>query len=137
MRSAGATKSDGTKRPSNEHYQAGDMFYWMWNGYPDSVYEEREVLEVLEVLEVNGKDYFQFMFTDECDVEVKLSNVNQEYVMVELTQNNIPIEEDPNKNLYVGCGEGWLFYMTNLKSILEGGIDLRNKDKSLKGVFNA
>jgi hypothetical protein len=24
-----------------------------------------------------------------------------------------------------------------LKSILEGGIDLRNKDESLKGVFNA
>jgi hypothetical protein len=77
------------------------------------------------------------MFTNECDVEVKLSQIDNEYVMVEVTQNNIPIEEDPKKNLYVGCGEGWLFYMTNLKSILEGGIDLRNKDESLKGVFNA
>ena len=98
---------------------------------PDSVYEEREVLEL------NGKNYFRFMFTNECDVEVKLSQIDKEYVMVEVTQNNIPIEEDPKKNLYVGCGEGWLFYMTNLKSILEGGIDLRNKDESLKGVFNA
>ncbi len=131
LRSAGATKKDGSKRPPDEYYEPGDMFYWMWYGYPDSVYEEREVLEL------NGKDHFRFMFTDECDVEVKLSQLNKQYVLVELTQNNIPLEEDPSKNLYVGCGEGWLFYMTNLKSIMEGGIDLRNKDENMVGVFNS
>ncbi len=131
LRSAEATKKNGSVRPVGERYQAGDVFHWLWHGYPDEVYEKREVLEV------NGTDYFRFMFTDECDVEVKLSEINEGYVMVEVSQHNIPIEEDPKKNLYVGCGEGWSFYMTNLKSILEGGIDLRNKDKSLEGVFNA
>jgi hypothetical protein len=37
----------------------------------------------------------------------------------------------------VGCGEGWTFYLTNLKSILEGGVDLRNKEMKLKNVINS
>lgn len=32
--------------------------------------------------------------------------------------------------------EGWTFYLTNLKSILEGGFNLRNKNNKLGDVVN-
>jgi len=57
--------------------------------------------------------------------------------VVELWQENIPGDEDSKVNLHMGCTKGWTFYLTNLKSILEGGIDLRNKNISLKNVVNA
>jgi len=56
--------------------------------------------------------------------------------MVELTQSDIPLDEDSIHNLYVGCSRGWTFYLTNLKSILEGGIDLRNRNINLVDVIN-
>jgi hypothetical protein len=56
---------------------------------------------------------------------------------VELTQENIPEEENPEKNLYLAYSQGWAFYMVNLKSILEGGIDLRNKNDLLSKVVNS
>jgi hypothetical protein len=37
----------------------------------------------------------------------------------------------------VGCQLGWTFYLTNMKSIAEGGIDLRNRDIDFKNVVNA
>jgi hypothetical protein len=55
--------------------------------------------------------------------------------IVELTQENIPIENDPAKNLFVHCQTGWTFYMANLKSVIEGGIDLRNKRLELSSNF--
>jgi hypothetical protein len=33
--------------------------------------------------------------------------------------------------------EGWVFYLANLKSFPEGGIDLRNKNEKLKSVINS
>lgn len=40
-------------------------------------------------------------------------------------------------NYHIGCTKGWNFYLTNLKSLLEGGIDLRNRNKGLKEVINS
>ena len=45
--------------------------------------------------------------------------------------------ETEQQHFYIECGKGWTFYMTNLKSILEGGLDLRNKNINLKQVINA
>jgi len=45
--------------------------------------------------------------------------------------------ESEQRYFYIGCGKGWTFYMANLKSILEGGIDLRNKNAAIQNVINA
>jgi hypothetical protein len=55
----------------------------------------------------------------------------------ELIQDRIPSNADLSHHLYVLCGEGWTFYLANLKSILEGGIDLRNKNIELTQLVNA
>lgn len=104
-------------------------YHWIWHGHPDSVFEKNEVLES------NGLDYFKFGF-EGCIVTVEIEE-KKGYCLLSLTQEEIVFKEDPKENLYVQCGLGWNFYLTNLKSILEGGIDLRNKDMEIKGVLTA
>lgn len=108
----------------------GDTYKWFWHGHPDSVFEKRKVLEA------NGKDFFQFEFSGGSVVSVRLKPEGK-LVMVELTQENIPADENPETHLYIQCQTGWTFYMTNLKSVYENSIDMRNKDENLKNVITA
>jgi hypothetical protein len=57
--------------------------------------------------------------------------------MVELRQQNIPEDENAETNLFVHCQTGWTFYLTNLKSVYEHQVDLRNKDNKLGKVVTA
>ena len=127
LSSADFKKADGTARLADSFIEKGDTYEWHWFGY--------DGVEKGKVLEVNGTDMVQFSFAGDCIVTVKLSE-DRGMTRVELTQENIPLEEDVKKNLVVLCGEGWTFHMTDMKSIYEGGLDLRNKDVDRKGVFN-
>ena len=40
-------------------------------------------------------------------------------------------------SIYVDCSYGWTFFLANLKSVLEGGIDLRNRNVDIKNVVNS
>jgi len=106
--------------------EKGDSFIWMWHG--------SEVVEKGEVLENNGVDFIKFTFAG-CIVSVKLKTEEGEHV-VELIQSAIPLDDTSRMNYFVGCSTGWTFYLANLKSILEGGIDLRNRNKKLVNVIN-
>ena len=55
----------------------------------------------------------------------------------ESKQYNIPTDETGKTDYHIGCREGWVFYLANLKSIQEGGIDLRNKNPGIKKVINS
>jgi hypothetical protein len=57
--------------------------------------------------------------------------------IVELLQYDIPVDEKGKVNFHLGCAEGWVFYLANLKSVLEGGIDLRNKNEKFKKMINS
>jgi hypothetical protein len=56
---------------------------------------------------------------------------------VELVQENIPDDESGKLTWHVGCKTGWTFYLANMKSLYEGGIDLRNKNENLQQVLNS
>lgn len=130
LRKAQFLKPDKSFRDRNERIEKGDKYEWYWHGYPDTVFEKKEILEV------NGKDFLQFGFSGDCIVSVKLIAYEEETI-VELTQENIPEDNNPASNLLVGCGEGWTFYLANLKSYLQGGIDLRNKNVNIQGVISS
>jgi uncharacterized protein YndB with AHSA1/START domain len=130
LRSAEFTKPDGSIRERNEPIQEGDTYLWLWHGYGDDVYEKREVLES------NGKDSLSFLFTGDCIVTVNVKTERGETIC-ELIQDKIPSTADITDSLYILCGEGWTFYLTNLKSILEGGVDLRNRNMELTRLVNA
>ena len=130
LRKAEFIAAENKLRDSDSLVEKGDTYKWLWHGYPDSVFEQRKILQA------NGKDFLQFSFSGECIVSVNIKTEQGENI-VELTQENIPMDEDPTTNLYVGCGEGWTFYLANLKSILEGGIDLRNKNNAITKVISS
>jgi len=130
LRTSEYRSPDGVLRKNDEHVQAGDQYMWQWEGWPDEVKEEGTIIAC------NGKDHFKFSFGDAgvCDVRI-VEESNQ--TIVELIQTQIPIDEHGKHYWHLGCKTGWTFHLTNLKSIFEGGHDLRNKDKSIKNVVNA
>lgn len=121
---------EGMLRKDDEAVQAGDTYAWRWHGWPDEVEEHGEILAC------NGMDFFKFTFGDAgiCTVVIKEESGQ---TIIELTQTQIPTDEHGKQYWHVGCKTGWTFHLTNMKSIFEGGPDLRNKDESLKNVINA
>ncbi len=124
------TKPDGTVRASDSAVQQGDTYEFMWHGHPDTTVEHGVVEEA------NGKDRFRFVFGAAGVVDVSLREVGNATEMT-LTQAQIPTDEKSRHDYYVGCSTGWTFYLANIKSIYEGGLDLRNKNTAYKGVINS
>lgn len=117
-------------RDKQKEVYAGDRYEWLWYGYPDSSVEKGKVLEA------NGVDRIKFSFTGGAEVTVQLEEQSAG-TLVTLTQEGIPTDDHGKIHYNTGCQVGWTFYLTNLKSILEGGIDLRNKDAEVKDMVNS
>ena len=126
--SAEYTTAEGPTREKQDHVISGDTYLWKWFGYPGGTPESGKILEA------NGRDRLRFTFTENCIVTVSVLNENDENI-IELKQEQI--QPDESLGIYLGCSTGWIFYMTNLKSILEGGVDLRNKNENIANVINA
>ena len=130
LRRSDYKKPGGSLYESNEPVQKGDTYSWWWHGYSD------EVVEHGEILECNGKDLFKFKFGGAGNCTVKIYEEEGEHI-VELFQDEIPTDDKSKQNWHIGCKTGWTFYMANLKSMIEGGIDLRNKNEQLQNMLNA
>lgn len=102
-------------------------YTWQWYTY--------DGIEKGKILEANGTDLIRFTFAGDCTVTIKLIQ-NDNFTVVELTQANIPTDDNSKENIRLGCQSGWSFYLVNLKSVYEGGLDLRNKTAALKAVVN-
>lgn len=116
-------------KPVSKETQIEKGFTYEWNWYLF------EVTERGRITEANGKDFIQFTFAGECLVDIVLTT-QDEYVIVELTQKNIPTDDNSKQQIRLGCDSGWSFYLVNLKSVYEGGLDLRDKDSRLEGMMN-
>ena len=120
----------GKSKPPSSLLAARDTYEWYWHGYPDSVVEKGTIIKA------NGQDVFAFTFSLKCPVTITLYK-EAGTLIVELLENDLPTDETSVMNHFVGDSRGWIFYLTNLKSILEGGLDLRNKDPKLTNVITA
>ena len=130
LRKAEFKMPDGAVRAPGSSIQKGDTYEWLWHGYPDTTAEHGAVTEA------NGKDRFQFVFGKAGVVTVCVSPKAGMTEMI-LTQDQIPTDEQSRYDYHVGCSTGWSFYEGNIKSVLEGGMDLRNKNPGLTNVINA
>jgi uncharacterized protein YndB with AHSA1/START domain len=130
LRKAEFTDRNKKLKARNISIEAGDTYEWTWFGYPDEVHEHHTILEA------NGDDHIKFRFSGGCIVSVTIKKENDETIC-ELTQDMTPADQNKRQMFYIECGRGWTFYLTNLKSILEGGIDLRNKNEAIQSVINA
>lgn len=130
LRLAQFTDINNIPRESGTEIEKGDRYQWRWHGYPDEVEEKGSIINA------NGKDQIQFSFAGDCVVTISVKQ-NEGISIVEITQENIPTDEDSKVKFHLGCNQGWSFYLANLKSICEGGRDLRNRDIKLQGVLNS
>ncbi len=130
LRKAEFKSKSGALRKPEEPLQIGDTYEWMWYGWSDDVVEHGEVLDA------NGKDFFRFSFGKAGIVSIKITSEHGETI-TELKQDNIPQDEESKIKFHLGCLEGWTFYLANLKSILQGGLDLRNKNLKIGQIINA
>ena len=106
----------------------------------------------------NGRLYFEWLAGDKMEARVNSIVKNKKFVfpfgskgeevavtfkkdgqgcICELRQYNMKTSDTDKWRMHRGCIQGWTFFMTNLKSYLEHGIDLRSHDpgKSYKKDF--
>ena len=97
----------------------------------------------------NGRIYFEWLGGDEMEAKVLGMTENRRFhfpfgkhneqveisikkapggSVCELHQFNIRTTPKDKVAMHMGCKEGWTFFLTNLKSFLEHGIDLRSHD---------
>lgn len=129
LRKAAFRRPGGDALPPNEVVQTGDTYEWLWYGYGDDTVERGSILAA------NGHDQLRFSFGKAGNVTVTVRE--EEEMMLELVQSDIPVDEKGKEYYHLGCTKGWTFYLANLKSIVEGGIDLRNRNMALKDVVNS
>jgi uncharacterized protein YndB with AHSA1/START domain len=128
LRKAEFKTPDGVIKDSHSQVLAGDTYEWMWHGHPDTIAEHGVVIEA------NGKDRFRFTFGNAGVVTVQLTDHGDMTEML-LTQDQIPSDEEGKVNYHIGCSNGWTYYRVNMKSVLEGGLDLRNKSTTYSNAI--
>jgi hypothetical protein len=111
----------------NTPVKTGMSYEWTWYLY--------DITEKGKITKANGSNHIQFTFAGECLVDVMLSEQHG-HTVVELTQKNIPVDDESKLEIRLGCSSGWSFYLVNLKSVYEGGLDLRSKDERLRPMVN-
>ena len=111
----------------NKTINKGLHYQWQWYLY--------DVTETGKVTKANHKDHIQFTFAGNCLVDIYLKEF-ENGTIITLTQKNIPTDNNSKYDIRLGCDRGWSFYLVNLKSVYEGGLDLRNKNPKLKPMLN-
>jgi uncharacterized protein YndB with AHSA1/START domain len=113
---AALTDADGRALPPGQAASEGDRFRLTWHTGHE---------EAGEFLEANGRDLLRYTFGRDIEVTVRFEQTEDGSVLVQLTQTQDRSDEE-NLQILMGFKEGWAFYLTNLKSVLEGGLDLRD-----------
>ncbi|WP_129714375.1 SRPBCC domain-containing protein [Pedobacter sp. SYP-B3415] len=121
------TNEQGEQLGPLERVADGMRYEWYW-------YLDNNPMKG-EIISANGTDFLQFSFEGPSVVDVRLST-QDEYVIIELRHHSIPQDDHSRQYIRLGCSNGWAFYLHNLKSVYEGGIDLRNKDPRLGVMIN-
>ena len=118
---------DGNEREPGATARQGDRFR---SGWHTGLSGESEVLEV------RPNEMVRFTMMDGAvEVEAALEQLEDGPVMVTMTQTQGGFDEE-NLRMLLGFKEGWAFYLANLKSVLEGGKDLRNFTHDIEHRLN-
>jgi uncharacterized protein YndB with AHSA1/START domain len=122
------TAKDGVVRSGEDLLKEGDEYTLSFRDRPDVV------ILTGKVLKANDKDLFSFTFSKGCPVTVSIYSEHGETI-VQLLESNLPTDEETIRKHFVGDTKGWIFYLINLKSVLEGGLDLRNRNSAIRNVI--
>lgn len=120
------TKPDGSACGPEEGAQKGFLYRWEW---AEGTTEEGLVTVI------DAPHSLAFSFGKGVEVAVALDEIDGR-THVELQQTNVISDSEQRAVVYVDCLQGWTFFLTNLKSVLEGGRDLREKRPNGRNFVN-
>lgn len=120
-------RPNGRWRDVDEPAVKGDAIEWTWVGNKNFVMKG-------SVLGAESPGRFAFTFGRSARVTVAIKP-DRDRTLVQLTQSHMPDTPESRRD-YVDCHSWWTFYLTNLKSVLEGGRDLRERDPEVLEVIN-
>jgi uncharacterized protein YndB with AHSA1/START domain len=109
------TAADGTSRKPDEQVQAGDRYHWTYVHY---------FAHGGEFLHVAPNSLVSFTFGT-MTVDVHFRDVG-EATEVDLHQTNCATVDPGRAWQHVNCRSCWIYFMTNLRSVITGGPDLRD-----------
>lgn len=118
------TDSRGQTKANDQVIKSGDSYSWMWR---HNYSLEGKFLSVIE----NEKVEFTFG-----SMLVSFSFIQAgDQTLLQLKQSNIPTTEDGKTMSHMNCRLCWTFFLTNLKSVLINGTDLRDSDPQRASSF--
>jgi len=119
------TTPQNTMRKNDELAEKGDKYKWFW------LYKNYSTEG--EILETETNKLFKLTFGSAGIVTITLAEENGK-TLVELKQENYPGEKY-DESAYINCYVCWTFYLSNLKSVMEAGFDLRDRDTNYAEGF--
>ncbi|CAN1517090.1 COG3832 Uncharacterized conserved protein [Fimbriimonadaceae bacterium] len=117
---------DGEVQPQDVVAEVGWNYEWTWL---EGTREEGEFTNIVANEEV------AFTFGPDCAVRVRFSE-ELTRTCVEVVQTQSHEDETKRAEWAFGCVQGWTFYLTNLKSVLENGTDLRETQFLVPKIVN-
>lgn len=119
--------SDGRLREKNENIKINDEYEWKW--VDGAMLHGR-------ILQADGKENLSFTFGNSVIVTLNFKDINGNKTLIELTQEQSLDSWESNFQNYMACFPGWSFYLINLKSVCEGGLDLRETNPNVELLVN-
>jgi uncharacterized protein YndB with AHSA1/START domain len=113
-------------RLGNEHSKKGDSFLWKW------LNKDLELKGL--VIESQENKIFKFTFSPLYFVTISITSEGDKTKLT-LKQEYQPNAERDEFN-FLNCCTCWVFFLTNLKSVIENGIDLREKEMKDEMLMN-
>ena len=110
------TAEDGTLRQPDEQIATGDSYHWTYVHY---------FAHGGKYLLVEPRQLIRFTFGT-MTVDIYFREVG-EATEVDLHQTNCAIEDPERAWQHVNCRSCWIYFMTNLRSVLAGGPDITVK----------
>ena len=94
------TSPDGKIKAVEKKITEGKSYSWEWHNWDG---QEKE-----EITQANGKDFFEIIFVNFCQVSVSLKEYGTD-VLLTLKQYDIPTDDNSKLNILCGCINGWTF----------------------------
>jgi uncharacterized protein YndB with AHSA1/START domain len=118
------SSTDNKMRADSDQIQSGDKYSWTWrHGYTISG-EFRLVVPDERVEFTFGPMLVSVSFRQTSDA-----------VLLRLCQFNIPVTDEAKPTSHMNCRICWTFFLTNLKSVLLNGTDLRDDNPARASSF--
>ncbi len=108
---------EGLSRAADERIQASDRYEWKWR---------HDFAVNGQIQSLIGNEELSFSFGS-MNVRLRFFDSDQGSG-VHLEQSDIPDNPDGLVMGHLNCRSCWTFFMTNLKSVLINGTDLRDQD---------